>query len=135
MQNGNITIRLFIGLFIALAAVWVVISCSDEKIITPTDQTMYYSDIKYILDARCATSNCHAGAEPAAQLGLETYEDIAVGSIHGPMVYPGRSDISMLYRTMAGISMPQMPEEKLLDKSIVDSIGLWIDDGFFNNRE
>jgi len=135
MMFNNISIRLVAGAFIVIIAIWTIVSCSDEKIISPTSETIYYSDIKYILDAKCATSGCHAGAEPAAELGLENYEDILAGSIHGPIVYPGRSDISMLYRTMAGISMPLMPEDKLLEKSIVDSIALWIDDGLFNSRD
>jgi len=110
-------------------------SCSDEKIITPTDQTMYYSDVKYILNAKCATSSCHAGPNPAADFGMESYEDILAGAVRGPMVQPGRSDISMLYRTMAGISQPLMPEDQLLNKSLVDSVGQWIDDGLFNSRD
>ena len=138
IHKNSYRIRFVAGAFfgiIAVIAILVIVSCSSDKIITPTEKTIYYSDIKYILDAKCATSGCHAGVEPAAELGLETYEDITAGSIRGPMIFPGRSDISMLYRTMAGISQPLMPEEKLLDKSLVDSIGQWIDDGYFKSRD
>lgn len=135
VQKINYRIRIISGYFIGMIIMFLSTNCSDEKIITPTDETVYYADVKYILDAKCATSDCHAGIEPAAEFGIETYEDIMAGSIRGPMVYPGRSDISMLYRTMAGISQPLMPEEKLLDKSLVDSIGQWIDDGLFNSRD
>lgn len=131
----NYMVQSVIAGFIGLAVIWSISSCSGEKILTPTNETIYYTDIKYILDSKCATSSCHAGAEPAAKFGMETYEDILAGSIRGPMVYPERSDISMLYRTMAGISQPLMPEDKLLDKSIVDSVGQWINNGLFNSRD
>lgn len=105
--------------------------CVEEKTITPTPQTTYYSDIRYMFDIKCATSGCHAGAEPAAALNMESYDAIMAGSSHGAMVVPGDAEASLLYRTMVGTSPPIMPPEGLLPQSLADSVSKWINDGAF----
>lgn len=122
-----------LGLF-AFFVISVAVSCSEEKSITPSDETVYYSDVKYILDAKCATSNCHAGAKPAAGLGLENYEQILAGSDHGPVVVVGKAERSSLYTTMAWTMEPVMPIDTKLDQEFVDEVRKWINGGLFEKR-
>ncbi|MFH1701730.1 MAG: c-type cytochrome domain-containing protein [Candidatus Zixiibacteriota bacterium] len=121
-------------LFVVIA-IFLPLSCSEEKVITPTAETVYYSDVKFILDAKCATSDCHAGAKPAAGLGLESYNQILTGSDHGPVVVNGKAEKSSLYRTMAWSSEPVMPYDEKLDQEFIDELQKWIDGGLFESRQ
>jgi hypothetical protein len=126
--------RLTVLGLITLTILLVALSCSEEKVIAPTNDTVYYSDVKFILDAKCATSNCHAGANPAAGLGLESYKQILAGSDHGPVVAVGNAERSSLYRTMDWTSEPVMPIDTKLDQEFINEIGKWINGGLFESR-
>lgn len=110
------------------------LSCSEERTITPSPQTTYYTDVRYVFDIKCATTNCHAGSEPAAGLGMETYDEILAGSDHGSVIVPGDAEASLLFRTMAGTSPPLMPTEGKLPQDHIDVVKKWIDDGAFKSR-
>jgi hypothetical protein len=133
-QNNN-CYRYIVRTLITVIIMLAVMSCSKEKVIAPTDETTYYTDVKPIFSVKCATAGCHAGAAPAAGLSMETYDAIVVGSVHGSVVIPGKADASPLYRTMAGTSEPIMPITEKLDQSYIDLVGKWINDGFFESRQ
>jgi hypothetical protein len=126
--------RLFAIAVILAIILLVVISCSKEKIFSPTDSTTTYDDIKYIFAAKCATAGCHAGDKPAASLNLETYDGILAGSAHGPVVVPGRANKSLLYETMDWSVEPVMPAIEKLDKTHIDLVAKWINDGLLKSH-
>ena len=135
LSNHDYTVgRQLAGVFILLIAITALLGCAEEKTITPAPQTTYYTDIKYIFDIKCATSGCPAGNEPAAALGMETYDEIMAGSIHGSVITPKDAQSSLLYRTMAGTSPPLMPPEGKLPQSLNDSVAKWINDGAFETQ-
>ncbi len=131
----QITKYVLFGALVSLAMIAASISCSDERTIIASPDTTYYSDIRFIFDATCSTTDCHGGASPAVELGMTTYDDIFRGSINGSILTPGNAENSLLYRTVAGTSDPAMPIDEKLSPSLIDSIGKWIDDGAFQNRE
>jgi hypothetical protein len=131
--------RLSIGIsFFFLILAVIAGGCSDAEEVIPVgsnngppngSDTLYYSDVKKILDLECATAGCHSGPYPSIGLGLETYEQVLLGSDNGPVVVPGNANSSFLYRTMTGDSPPMMPTTEWLPQPQIDSVGKWIDDG------
>jgi hypothetical protein len=104
--------------------------CSDDP--SPTYQT----SIKPILDAHCVA--CHmpggSGYEQSG-LRLDSYDALMKGTRLNPVVHPGSSLSSTLYRMVSGqldasIRMPHN-ESKLTEKN-VSMIGAWIDQGAKN---
>jgi hypothetical protein len=118
-------------LVVALAAAP---SCSEERTIAKSSDTVYYSDIRYIFDVKCLNAGCHAGESPAAGLSMAGYEGILSGSENGPVVTAGDPEASLLYRTLAYTSAPEMPIGERLPRALVDSVGRWIQGGLFENR-
>lgn len=104
--------------------------CSDDK--PPT----YQASIKPILDAHCVA--CHVpGGSGYEQSGLrlDSYDALMKGTRLNPVVHPGSSLSSTLYRMVSGqldasIRMPHN-ESKLTEKN-VSMIGAWIDQGAKN---
>lgn len=104
--------------------------CSDAP--SPTYQT----SIKPILDAHCVA--CHVpGGSGYEQSGLrlDSYDALMKGTRLNPVVHPGSSLSSTLYRMVSGqldasIRMPHH-ESKLTEKN-VSMIGAWIDQGAKN---
>jgi len=96
----------------------------------------YQANIKPILDKNCAS--CHStGGEGYAKSGLllDSYEGLMKGTKFGPIVTPGSSVSSTLYRLVAGKADPslRMPHgQEPLPKKTVDLIGKWIDQGAKN---
>lgn len=102
--------------------------CGDNRVLT------YEADIKPIIDANCAT--CHGptgeGYEASGQR-LDSYEGLMKGTKFGPVVVPGSSVSSTLYRLVAGevdpsIKMPHGGSKELPDAQ-VEIIAKWIDQG------
>lgn len=104
--------------------------CSDDK--PPT----YQANIKPILDAHCVA--CHVpGGSGYEQSGLrlDSYDALMKGTRLNPVVHPGSSLSSTLYRMVSGqldasIRMPHN-EAKLTEEN-VRMIGAWIDQGAKN---
>ena len=73
-------------ILIPLASVMILLmifSCKHATIIQYDCTGMtpgYTADIKPILDASCATSDCHSGSKPSAGIGLADYTDAAASS-------------------------------------------------------
>ena len=101
-----------------------------EKVLT------YQTNIKPILEAHCVS--CHvpgsAGYDKSG-LRLDNYEAMMKGTQFGPVIVPGSSVGSTLYRLVAGQADPsiRMPHGKaaLSDKDVA-TIAAWIDQGAKN---
>ncbi len=121
MQYGNYLLA------VSIAAVLAGSGCSREK------PAGFVADVQPILNTYC--SECHApGTEGAAESGflVGSYEVVMKGTNFGPVVVPGSSESSSLYRLVAGEVDPsiQMPHgEEALSAAEVDTIRRWIDQG------
>lgn len=93
--------------------------------------TFYGGRIQPLLEAHCVT--CHGQSKHKAGLRLDTYAAVMRGGKHGPVIKPGDSKGSELFRR---ITLPQsdddfMPAEnkKPLSAGEVKLIGAWIQEG------
>jgi hypothetical protein len=113
----------------ALAVVALQTGCG-EKAVT------FQSDIKPIIDAKCVS--CHVPGGPGydkSGLRMDSYEALMKGTQYGPVVVPGSSVSSTLYRLVSGQADPsiRMPHGKAsLPESDVATIAAWIDQGAKN---
>lgn len=121
--------RAVLTTFTLLAAALAQTGCGDKAV-------TYQANIKPILDANCAS--CHVpGAEGYEKTGLrmDNYEGLMKGTKFGPVVVPGSSVSSTLYRLVAGKADPsiRMPHGKsALPDADVATIATWIDQGAKN---
>ena len=96
----------------------------------------YQADIKPIIDANCMA--CHVpGGEGYEKSGLlmDSYEAVMKGTQYGPVVIPGSSVSSTLYRLVSGQADPsiRMPHgQGTLPDAEVSKIAAWIDQGAKN---
>jgi mono/diheme cytochrome c family protein len=96
----------------------------------------YQADIKPIIDANCMA--CHVpGGEGYEKSGLlmDSYEAVMKGTQYGPVVIPGSSVSSTLYRLVSGQADPsiRMPHgQGALPEKDVAAIATWIDQGASN---
>lgn len=101
--------------------------CSDDKPLT------YQARIKPILDAHCIS--CHVPGKPGYEqsgLRLDSYDALMKGTRLNPVVRPGSSLSSTLYRMVSGQLDPsiRMPHgESRLSEENARTIGAWIDQG------
>jgi hypothetical protein len=107
---------------ICLSVVLISIGCKHEVIVTedctgvnPT----YTSDIKSILDARCASSGCHNGASSAAGVVLDNYNDVVSES--------KKNKFMGSIRHSSGYN--PMPVGGKLDDVSIKKIACWIQNG------
>jgi cytochrome c len=104
---------------------------------TSNQEVSFHSDIQPILKSHCV--ECHSkggiGFEKSG-FRADSYQHVMQGTKYGPVIVPGSSASSTLYRLIAGevdpaIRMPYhrdpLPEEK------VELIATWIDQGAKNN--
>jgi len=101
-----------------------------------TKPLTYQANIKPILDTNCVS--CHvpggSGFEKTG-LRLDSYDALMKGTQFGPVVVPGSSVSSTLYRLVSGQADPsiRMPHGKAsLPESDVSTIAAWIDQGAKN---
>jgi len=113
----------------AMAVATLLTGCGDDKAKALT----YQSNIKPILEANCVS--CHvpggAGFEKSG-LRLDSHEAILKGTQFGPVVVPGSSVSSTLYRLVSGQADPsiRMPHgAAALPEADVATIAAWIDQG------
>lgn len=103
--------------------------CSDKTL-------TYQTNIKPILDANCI--ECHVpGGKGFNKSGLllDSYDGLMKGTRLGPVVVPGSSVSSTLYRLVSGQADPSinMPHGMAaLPDADVAAIGAWIDQGAKN---
>jgi cytochrome c553 len=115
--------------FSALAVAALQTGCA-EKTLT------YQTNIKPILEANCVS--CHVPGNVGydkSGLRLDNYEAMMKGTQFGPVVVPGSSVSSTLYRLVAGQADPsiRMPHgQAALSDADVATIAAWIDQGAKN---
>lgn len=111
----------------ALAVAALQTGCGDNK--APT----YQASIKPILEANCVS--CHVPGGPGYEksgLRLDSHEALMKGTKFGPVVVPGSSVSSTLYRLVSGQADPsiRMPHgAAALPEADVATIAAWIDQG------
>lgn len=106
----------------------------------------FNKDIKPILVASCL--ECHDGSGEGSStsgFSVKTYDSMMKGTKYGPVIVPGSSVSSTLYRMVAHkvdekIQMPPHHDEALaegredaLTEREIEYIGKWIDQGAKNN--
>jgi len=106
----------------------------------------FKKDIKPILVANCLA--CHDGSGEGSTLSgfnVKSYDSVMKGTKYGPVIVPGSSVSSTLYRLVAHkvdpeIQMPPHHDEGLakgredaLTPRQIDYIARWIDEGAKNN--
>ncbi|MEE8366588.1 MAG: c-type cytochrome domain-containing protein [Gammaproteobacteria bacterium] len=106
----------------------------------------FNKDVKPILAANCLI--CHDGSgegSAASGFSVKTYDDVMKGTKYGPVIVPGSSVSSTLYRVIAHkvdpkIQMPPHHDERLakgredeLTPRQITTIEMWIDQGAKNN--
>jgi hypothetical protein len=113
----------------ALAVAAVQTGCGDKK----AEVLTYQANIKPILEANCVS--CHvpggAGYEKSG-LRLDSHEALMKGTQFGPVVVPGSSVSSTLYRLVSGQADPSitMPHGTAgLPAADVATLAAWIDQG------
>jgi len=113
----------------ALAVAALQTGCGDKK----AEALTYQANIKPILEANCVS--CHvpggAGYEKSG-LRLDSHEALMKGTRFGPVVVPGSSVSSTLYRLVSGQADPsiRMPHgASALPDADVATIAAWIDQG------
>ena len=108
-------------------------------------QVSFKNDVNPILVSKCI--ECHIEGEGTAKSGfsVQTYDSLMKGTKFGPVVIPGDSVSSTLYRLVGHeadpeIQMPPHHDEsrasgKLepLSTAEIDTIKMWIDQGAKNN--
>jgi cytochrome c553 len=89
---------------------------------------LFKSDVRAILNDHCL--KCHGGASTKGDFDLSTRESLLLDGGEGPVVIPGDSKNSRLFKMVAHLEKPVMPDKapKLLDESI-RKIADWIDAG------
>ncbi len=97
-----------ISLLILLAAAALTEGCAERRELpatpAPPERVTYEADIKPIFDARCVS--CHSGANPAAQYGMTTLEEIMGNGLDGtPNAIAGDPDCLLLVVSRPGGSM------------------------------
>ena len=111
----------------ALAIAALQSGCGDKPL-------TYQTDIKPILEANCM--ECHVpGGKGYEKTGLrmDSHEALLKGTNLGPVIVPGSSVSSTLYRLVSGqadpsIRMPHGGQAELSDED-VRKVGAWIDQG------
>jgi mono/diheme cytochrome c family protein len=113
----------------ALAALTQLAGCSDKPL-------TYQTNIKPIFEANCVA--CHvpggAGYEKSG-LRMDSHEALLKGTRFGPVIVPGSSVSSTLYRLVSGQADPsiRMPHgQASLPEADVAAIAAWIDQGAKN---
>ena len=106
----------------------------------------FNKDIKPILVANCMA--CHDGSGEGSStsgFSVQTYDSVMKGTKYGPVIVPGDSESSTLYRLVAHkvdskIQMPPHHDEALakgredaLTPRQIEFVGKWIDQGAKNN--
>ncbi len=119
--------------FALLSAVLLLVGCAPKE---AQRQLTYQADIRPILEKNCF--ECHlAGGQGYEKSGflMDSYEHFMKGTKFGPVIHPGSSVSSSLYRLVAGKADPsiRMPHGKNpLSEKDIETIKTWIDQGAKN---
>ena len=106
----------------------------------------FSNDVQPIFETHCV--RCHSGVGEGVMMSAYTmvdYNGVMTGTALGPVVVPGSRMSSALYLVVAGktapeIRMPPHNDEsfaegrgEMLSANMIETIGLWIDQGAKNN--
>lgn len=87
-----------------------------------------YKKVQAIFDKNCI--GCHKAPNPRAKMNLENYQGVIKGNDDGSVITPGKPEVSLLYKVVAGTARKKMPPgPKSLDKADIVAIGAWIKAG------
>lgn len=91
-----------------------------------------YTDVAPIFQKRCVRCHMAQGSPgtPPEGIRLDNYRAVLSGS-ERPIVIPGYPEISLLFRTIKGVSLPRMPMDgpPYLDDQETEKISRWIAQG------
>lgn len=113
----------------SVTASLLLVGCGEKE----TKPLTYMADIKPILDQHCV--ECHqAGGKGTEKSGLllDSYAATMRGTKFGPVVIPGQSINSTLYRLVSGKADPslRMPHDaEPLPEQVTNQLRDWIDQG------
>ena len=100
--------------------------CATASILGAAGTPVSFSkDIKPIFEARCI--KCHGGAMQLAKLDLRSREAALKGGEKGPSIVPGKPELSILFKRVAGMEKPAMPMDGKLSAAEVDVLKRWIE--------
>ena len=103
-------------------------SASDPVQVEPD-----YARVQVILDRGC--TGCHAGADAAAGLRLDSWDNIIAGSRHGEAIIPFDSDNSLAIELLTKLNGGPHPAELGANSIVADDVlalRMWIDAGARN---
>lgn len=87
----------------------------------------FATEVAPILEQRCF--QCHGEKQQLSDLRLDTRESLLRGGKQGPVVEPGNSTGSLLYRYVTGDAEPRMPFGSTLAAEEIATLKRWIDGG------
>jgi WD40 repeat protein len=93
------------------------------------DPVVYEKDIEPIFYKRCIT--CHSGNVKENNFDIGSYEGLVKGGRRGTAIVPGKSESSLLYKSMSRTVKPFMPP-KTEDPATPEEVALvklWLDQG------
>ena len=131
----------FLLSFCLIGLLSIFLACGDEGDVTeppddengePTAGISFATDVKPILDARCALPTCHGGEPPTGGLSLTSYDNLKKGGNSGAAFMPNNSQDSLIVKRISpGGGMP--PGGEPLSEKEIETIKKWIDEGGENN--
>jgi WD40 repeat protein len=89
----------------------------------------YEKDVEPIFYKRCIA--CHSGNVKESRLDISSYEGLVKGGRRGTAIVPGKSDTSLLYKSISRTSKPFMPPrgEDPATPEEVALVKMWLDQG------
>lgn len=85
------------------------------------------ADVAQVFARNC--TGCHSAASKVGGLNLESSEGLVQGGKKGPVIVPGKSEQSRLYRMMSGQEQPAMPVGGKVTPVDLQAVKQWIDSG------
>jgi mono/diheme cytochrome c family protein len=114
--------------YLLIASAWtaIVIRADDEDL-GAAARSLWGAHVEQILTDHC--TKCHAGVKQKAGIDLRTPQTILKGGDEGPIVVPGDSKNSKLFKALQSTSDPHMPplESKQLTDEQIAIIARWIE--------
>lgn len=88
-------------------------------------EASFDAELLPIFEHECA--ECHDAGEAERELQLLSFAALLKGSVNGPIIEPGKSAESKLFKVIQEGSDPHMPPDEQLEKEDLERIQKWID--------